>query len=383
MKISRILKNKIKYFLNGKLKRKFIFNINKDFTQNQKEVLISYITSFAETMPLENSTHPNRFEALQIIKFFINNNYTIDVIDCNSKEYLSLVKHKKYDVIFGFGETFYEISKNNPKAKKIMYITENHPDFSFKKEKERVDYFKKRHKKNVKLARSGIYYKNEHFSVADYFIIMGRQNEFLQYNKKIYDINPTGLINKEYKFKEKNHTVSKKNFLWLGSNGAIHKGLDLLIDIFSKRDDITLHICGLNRKDKHILKIPNKKNIIEYGRINVNSNQFLNLVDKCSFIILPSCSEGMSTSILTGMLHGLIPIVTKNSGGLDKLKDKALYLEDYKINYVENRINEFINFDTDFLKKMQYEVFNYSRKNFQLINFKENFYKIMNEILSD
>lgn len=382
MKISRILKNKIKYFLNGKLKRKFIFNINKDFTQNQKEVLISYITSFAETMPLENSTHTNVFEALQIIKFFIDNNYTIDVIHCNSKEYLSLLKHKKYDVIFGFGETFYEISKNNPKAKKIMYITENHPDFSFKKEKERIDYFNKRHKKNAKIRRSGVFYKNEHFSVADYFITMGRQTEFLQYNKKIYDINPTGLINNEYIYKEKNHIVSKKNFLWFGSTGAIHKGLDLLIDIFSKRDDITLHICGLNRKDKHILKIPNKKNIIEYGRINVNSNQFLNLVDKCSFIILPSCSEGMSTSILTGMLHGLIPIVTKNSG-LDKLKDKALYLEDYKINYVENRINEFINFDTDFLKKMQYEVFNYSRKNFQLINFKENFYKIMNEILSD
>ena len=383
MKISRILKNKIKYFLNEKIKRKFIFNINKDFTQNQKKVLISYITSFAETMPLENSTHTNVFEALEIIKFFIDNNYTIDVIYCNSKEYLSLLKHKKYDVIFGFGETFYEISKNNPKAKKIMYLTENHPDFSFKKEKERIDYFNKRHKKNVKLTRSGVFYKNEHFSVADYFIIMGRQNEFLQYNKKIYDINPSGLINKEYRYKEKNHIVSRKNFLWFGSNGAIHKGLDLLIDIFSKRDDITLHICGLDKKDKHILKIPNKKNIIEYGRINVNSNQFLNLVDKCSFIILPSCSEGMSTSILTGMLHGLIPIVTKNSGGLDKLNDKALYLEDYKINYVENKINEFINFDTDFLKKMQYEVFNYSRKNFQLINFKENFYKIMNEILSD
>lgn len=358
-----------------------IQNLNLNFNTDQKKALIVYIDTPFKLNDLEEIYSSNVLEMEIIVKYFIDHNYLIDIIDVKDINNVEKISNKKYDVIFGFGDIFYSLSKNNPKAKKIMYVTENHPDFSFEKEKERIEYFNKRHRKKVKIKRSGMYYKKEHFLATDYFIAMGRKEELIKLNKEIYDINPSGLINKKYIFKEKNHEVTKYNFLWFGSNGAIHKGLDLLIDIFSKREDINLHICGLNKKDKKLLKIPNKKNIKEYGRINVNSELFLNLVDQCSFIILPSCSEAMSTSILTGMLHGLIPIVNRNSGGLDKLTNKAFFLDDYKIDYIERKINDFIKLDDNILEKMQYEVFKYSRDNFTLMNYKNNFYKIMDHIL--
>ena len=108
-------------------------------------------------------------------------------------------------------------------------------------------------------------------------------------------------------FYNKNHLDCRKHFLWLGSTGAVHKGLDLLLDVFSMQDDMVLHIGGLEKQDRKTLGISKRKNIIEEGLIFIKSETFLKLVDKCSYIILPSCSEACSTSITTGMLLIIMP----------------------------------------------------------------------------
>jgi len=63
-----------------------------------------------------------------------------------------------------------------------------------------------------------------------------------------YQLFPTGIINSDFKFKVKNYAQTRNNFLWLGTDAFVHKGLDLLIDVFSKRDDVVLHICGITKK---------------------------------------------------------------------------------------------------------------------------------------
>lgn len=97
--------------------------------------------------------------------------------------------------------------------------------------------------------------------------------------------------------KNKNYKDAKKHFLWFGSSRLIHKGLDLLLEIFKELPDLHLHVCGpinneLKFKDIYYEELYNTKNIHTYGFINIQSKSFKGIINKCAFIIFPSCSEG-------------------------------------------------------------------------------------------
>lgn len=359
-----------------------IENVNLDLTQKQQKCLISYITSsFDYDLEKESVPVTSILEVNQIIKTFIDLNYSIDIAFCLDENAYEKIKEKKYDVIFGFGEVFHQISVKYPDAKRILYVTEHHPKFSKIKETERVEYFFERHGKKIKLSRSGQYYKNSYFNYIDDAVILGEVFPYNFSDFNIHSISPTGFYNSNYRYIDRNLESSKSNFLWFGSNGAIHKGLDLLIDIFSKRDDINLHICGLNKNDRKIFKNYQQKNIYDYGRIDVQGDQFLELVNKCSFVLLPSCSEAMSTSVLTCMRHSMIPIIMRDAG-FNKLGDLAFYLEDYKLTYLEKELEEIRQTDNNTIQKMHADIFSFANKEFTLEKFSSDFDNILKKILN-
>lgn len=377
------MKNKIKLllkkFLNTKIKTPYIKNINLDLTKIQKRVLISYIDYFSTLNLNKGIYHTNVLESIQIINVFKEKGYVIDIIHCNATECIKFISMEKYDIIFGFGEVFYKISKLNSNAKKIIYVTENHPKFSQDKETERNSYFFERTGKKIKLKRSGVFYKEKHFENIDYAIVMGELEPFEKYEFKKYQIFPTGFLNEKYFFMKRDLKKSRNNFLWLGSTGAIHKGLDLLIEVFSKNKNLNLHICGFNANEKNVV-IPKLENIKNYGRINIKNDIFLKLVDSCSYIILPSCSEGCATSILTGMLHSMIPVVIKDTG-FSRLKENAIFLNDYKLEILEKEIKEL---SLREIKDLDHKkIYEYARKNFTLENFTREFNKIIEDILNE
>lgn len=390
MKISNYktkIKNKIwtiirdHFYFNRIIDSKVVQNINYNGSNIQRRVLISYS---AEGYFINLETNIGRTvlnEIFKIINVFSEMGYSIDIIDCNDVNTIKIVSGKKYEIIFGFGENFYKATNINPKAISILYMTENHPFFSFQEEKKRLDYFNMRHGKHIEMQRSGKYYKLHHLDKKYSQVIALGEIELLknQY-KDPYSIFPTGIINTQFNYTIKNHQLTRKNFLWLGSSGAIHKGLDLLIDIFKSRDDITLHICGFTKQDKKLLDIPQRKNIIEYGHINIKSGIFLNIVNTCTYIILPSCSEGCATSILTGMLHGLVPIVMKNAG-FNKLEDNVFFLNDYRIEYIDNQLSELANATSEELNVFSKKVFDFARENFIISEFEMNFRKIILDII--
>jgi hypothetical protein len=126
--------------------------------------------------------------------------------------------------------------------------------------------------------------------------------------------------------------------------------------------------------------MPKRKNIIEDGLIYIKSDTFLQLVNKCSYIILPSCSEGFSTSITTGMLHGLIPVVMRDTG-FDRLGPYAIFLEDFKVDYLEMKLNELSNTDPAKLSSLSRQIFDFARQNFTIQVFGYNFKAIISDIL--
>lgn len=361
----------------------FYQNINYDpATQNQKRILLSYITSPLENDTSKLTTHTNFTECLEIIKTFIDFGYCIDLVFCLDDKHTIFIEKKRYDVIFGFGEPFHCAALKNPDAIKIVYLTELHPDFSLKNEMERTEYYYQRHNKRVNIKRSGKFIRNQDIAIGDYGILMGnkftsRIFSFPQGN--LYTLEPTALINPEYICKKREYEKSRKNFVWFGSYGAIHKGLDILIDVFNDLPELNLYICGLNREEKRILRTI-KENIHDMGFINVKSQSYIDLMDSCSYVILPSCSEGMATSVLTCMNHGLIPIVTKECG-ID-LQEWGVCLDDYHVDYIKEKVRSCALCDVDTLEKYHNEVFEYSRKKFNLQRYSQDFRQIIMDILS-
>jgi hypothetical protein len=361
-----------------------IQNMNYSSSNNQKKAVVCYLTtSYIKDWESNNIGRTQPFEILAIAKVLGDAGYSIDIIDCNDTKSLPYLKEKNYDLIFGFGETFYQLTQKHPEAESILYMTEHHPDFADREEKKRIAYFYERHKKKARIVRSGNFYKSHYFNqLYSHVITMSEVEPFLKEYQTPFTLFPTGVLNDNFSFSQKDQKKARKHFLWLGSYGAVHKGLDLLLDVFENRDDIILHIAGLSKEDEKLLNPKKKTNIINHGYINIKTDTFLKVVETCSFVILPSCSEGCSTAITTGMLHGMIPIVMKDAG-FNRLQENTIFLNDYKVAYIDQKLTEISAKSILELEHFSESIYKFAHKNFLPDYFERNFKKIIETILKE
>jgi glycosyltransferase involved in cell wall biosynthesis len=118
--------------------------------------------------------------------------------------------------------------------------------------------------------------------------------------------------NKDFQF-------CRKRFLWIGSEGFVHKGLDLALEAFADMPDFELVVCGpLFREPafeaayhRELYEAPN---IHTLGWMDTGSEAFAELAGTCAGLVYPSCSEGQSGGVITCLHAGLIPIVSYESG---------------------------------------------------------------------
>lgn len=319
--LKRVLSEKlVKKYKNLFSKKKVIFNHYN--TSNDKNALLSYII---EPFIKDYKHHTNSYEAKSWAGILNELGYNVDIIDYNESCDLNLAK---YDLICGFGDIFqkyFELSGNYNRAKTIYYGTGMHVchqnNISLKRVK---DVF---YKKSVWLAKSARFVEKtwtHQTMLVDAIFALGNDVCADSYKKfysgDVCSVNAPFFLTQNPHAIMNNRTIeSKKHFLWFGSSGLIHKGLDLLLDYFSKRDDIFLHICGYIDGEVDFVSAYDKElnhmvNIINYGFIDIMSSQFAHILTQCSFIIYPSCSEGGSPSVLTAIGNGgLIPIITKET----------------------------------------------------------------------
>lgn len=356
-----------------------IQNLSYNHVSGQKKAILCYLTySHFTNWERVNSGRTQPYEIMVIVKILASMGYSIDIIGCNDMRALAHIESKQYDLIFGFGETFYQLAQQQPWAITVLYMTEQHPEFSYREEQKRIDYFNKRRNQQLKVSRSGKFYKKHHFDrLYTEVIVMGEVENFLLHYSRPFTIFPTGLNNSSFTFRTKSYAQTRKHFLWLGSPGAaIHKGLDLLLDIFSGRDDLVLHIGGMGDSDRKKVNLPVRDNIIDHGFITINSGFFLEIIEQCSFILLPSCSEACATSVATGMLHGLIPVVMKDAG-FNRLKDNAIFLSDFRLDYLGARLDELANLTPQYLETLSRNAYDFAQANFTIQTFETNMRQIL------
>jgi glycosyltransferase involved in cell wall biosynthesis len=143
---------------------------------------------------------------------------------------------------------------------------------------------------------------------------------------------------------QKNFAEAKRHFLYFGSLGLVHKGLDLVLKAFAKRPDCFLHVCIPLSNEPLFERTFHKElyetaNIKTYGFIDIRSELFKRLLNQCAFLIFPSASEGGCAGQANLMRNGgLIPLMTLNAG-LD-IEDFGIIIQSFSVESVLRSIIE-------------------------------------------
>lgn len=355
----------------------------KPVNPGDKNLLLSYITS-PFRMDSDNSAfnnHTNMWECLQIAKIWVNYGYNVDVIDWDNNVF---IPKKNYQVFIDIHSNMERIAPLLDKdCKKILHITGAHWKFQNEAEMKRLSELKQR-KNSLLLPRRqvppslGIEY-------ADCATILGNtfaKNTFAYAGKPLFQIPLSTTVT--FPFINKNFQKVRNNFVWLGSSGMVHKGLDLVLDAFFHMPDCNLSVCGPVNKEKDFEKLYynelyHTKNIKTLGFIDVKGKQFLDLINNACGLIYPSCSEGQAGSVITCLHAGLIPVISEQSG-VD-VNDFGILLKNCSIDEIIESIRNLSHQPEEDLRKMSKDAWIFARTFHTRERFAECYEEFVNNLL--
>ncbi len=112
----------------------------------------------------------------------------------------------------------------------------------------------------------------------------------------------------------KDWDAARRRFLWMGSTGAVLRGLDVVLEAFATLPEFQLDICGsieaetdfFAAYERELRQLPN---ISLHGFVSLNGAGFAQILAQCGAIIYPSASEGGGGSVVAAMHGALVPVV--------------------------------------------------------------------------
>lgn len=357
--------------------------INIFDTDYSKEVLISYIIPKFNS---RNSHHPKKQEISEIAKLFEEMGFNVDVSHYKYKP-IGL-DYSKYDIVFGFGEPFdRSFYADQCSAKRIHYATGAHVCFQNEAELERISNLKDRKGELLKPRRAVEKTWSASTYLSDAIISLGNEFTVKSYKEHfdgpIYNIPVTAYNYFPGNEINRNIEEARNHFLWFGSGGLVHKGLDLCLEAFKELPKKHLNICGPREEDFFELykeELFHRDNIHYHGWVEVSSREFEKIVENTAFVIFPSCSEGGGSSVITAMKTGLIPLVTEEASV--PLGNFGFLLKDTSVDYIINRVQEVSSLPVDELRNRSEESFEYSKTKHSLGNFRSELREALNRILN-
>jgi glycosyltransferase involved in cell wall biosynthesis len=315
-------------------------------------------------------SHTHFLESILIAEVFLEMGYSVDAISYRNKDFKPV---KDYSFFISARTNLEKIAQHlNKECIKIAHldvshwITNNHLAYQrcFNVHKRRKSVIQ-----NHKLIE-------ENFAIeyADYATIKGNFaiNTYRYANKPVFRIHLPTCVTFPI-FEDKNYKTSKNNFLWFGSGGLVHKGLDLVLEAFAQMPDLNLMVCGPIDKEKDFQEVYFKElyqtvNIKTIGWVDIESKKFESILKSCIAVVFPSCAEGAGGSVLTCMQGGLIPIVSYEAS-VDVHDEYGIILKSSTVEEIKNAVRYIAGLSDDTLNQMSkksrsFVVANHTRDSF-------------------
>jgi len=279
-------------------------------------VLLSYLRGPFEQEPDSAAarSHTNWFECRAMAEAFLNEGCKVDVVERNDPR---VVPTREYGVVIDIHNNLERWAPLlGPNCRKVLHATGAHWLTQNKAELSRLLALRERRGISLRPRRQSI--PVAAIEAADCATILGNaftMESFAFAAKPLHRI----PISSAYTFdwiEGKNWADAAKRFLWMGSFGMVHKGLDLVLEAFAKSPDCHLTICGRPEKEQDFFQHYKKEltglpNIQCAGWMEPSSPEFLNILRTHGSMIYPSCSEGGGGALIHAMHGGLLPVATR------------------------------------------------------------------------
>ncbi len=349
-------------------------------------VLLSYIIEPFLLKPDEpiSNAHTHDWESFQIAQTFLDLGYSVDVIDYRNE---SFVPRKEYAFFVGARTNFERIAHLlNKGCVKIAHMDTAHWIFNNHASLKRLLDLQSRRGVTIPLTSVRQVSSNLAIEHADYVTFLGNQFTMSTYKyaqKSLFPI-PISTCAIYPSPEAKDFESCRKSFLWFGSSGMVHKGLDLVLDVFSEMPDYHLYICGPVQQEKDFVRAYYRElyqipNIHTIGWVDVNSAEFIEIINKCVGLIYPSSSEGQCGSVVNCLHAGLIPIISYQSG-LD-VNGFGMILKDCSIDVIKDAVHNISNLPSEELWRMALKTWEFARANHTRKRFAEEYRKVIEHII--
>lgn len=314
-------------------------------------VLVSYALTSAG-MPPDHPVfdyHSGPWESNMIVSLFLKRGYAVDVIHYTNH---SFVPKEKYDVIFSLtGELYRLVAYAIHPPNEIIKIW--HPNISSLEHNNRTEleriaaletrrpgalYFPKRQEPFERL-------QEKTMELADAVIMGGNAVVLNTYPARFHhkiDLVPVSASPLYHIKTEDEYTPKEREFVWYFGNGAVRKGLDLVLEAFARNPEWKLNVIGLPQTEPDFMKIYRKEltempNIKLHGYQNPKSKSFDDIMHRSFCCIAPTCTESISTAVGTMMQAGLYPLVSRESG-IDLPLGAGRYFAELSVEEVERLV---------------------------------------------
>lgn len=348
----------------------FLQNVNRGL--NRKNCLLKYITIPFTSPPIYHR-HQNMWQVPEMAKIIGEFGYNVDVINYDADQALL---NKKYNLLIDIYPQNNSVYKNNLAADciKVLYSTGSAPNWQNRQHTARINALNTRRHAHLR-PKAVVHPFDTVIKDFDALFLIG--NEFTLSTYCNLSVTKTFLIrNSAFLFDLPDLTKKSSNtFLYMATYPQTLKGLDLLLEIFSRITDISLVIAGQYEFEKDFCNIYkrelyNSPNILPVGVIDVTSSLFNKIRQIASFFVLPSCSEGISGSTLTAMSAGLIPIVSHECGFND---DEVFHLEDCSLSCISETLQTFARKPMEWIKSQSLQTVETVRSRYTPSHFSHSF----------
>lgn len=371
MKIKKILKE---IFINN-------FKLKKNKSASQKALLSFIVHPYLK----KNKKHPNALELFTIVKVLSELDFRITIVDYRRKKISG-----NYDLVIGFGDCFEYAINNNIGKTYVNYSTGSPSIYQNKKSIEAMGRFMSNHPEQQPqspcqyLRLTENIWPNQLIS-SDAIITIGNnyiKSLFSRFHGSVYTI-PAICFDIEVDITE-DMEIERNSIIWFGGKGIIHKGLDLCIDAV-KNSKYKLYIAGpidneISIFEDIISMYPDNFKYI--GFLDINSDKFIEYAKKIPYVILPSCSEGIATSVITlANNFGTIPIVSKECG-IDYVRN-VVRIESLTIESIKKSLCILDLSDNQEIIKNRIAIKKYFKEKYSITAFYSQFKKHLAKILQE
>ncbi len=320
--------------------------------------------------------HSNAWESRAIAYSFLRAGFEVVGIRWNDHEY---IPEGEFDILFDIHANLSRLAPLLPeRALKILHLTGSDPFYQNHAEQIRLEALKKRRGCECipRRALADAAAARRSLELADVASLLGNEYTLATFpdelRRKIHLVAVSGSrIAKACKTPSQ-YVPKERKFLWFFGSGAVHKGLDLTLEVFAGHPEWPLNVVGNATEEEDFAACYQKElamsHIQTHGYVVPSSESFEEISRRCFCFVAPTCSEGTSAAVITCLQVGLYPIISRNTG-VTLPDDCGIYLEQCTVEEIEAAVRHVMSLPAEELTRQiaitqEYALQRYSREAF-------------------